>query len=71
MDREPATEQDSERQRCPSGGITVYRWIGSLLDAAAKEPEVMKTLQETAFAADKEMVAPMMEWRYNGQPAGN
>ena len=31
----------------------------------------MKTLRETAFAADKELVAPMMQWRYNGQPAGN
>ena len=31
----------------------------------------MKTLRETAFAADKELIAPMMWWRYNGQPAGN
>ena len=45
--------------------------IGSVLDAAAKDPEVMKTLRETAFAADKELIAPMMQWRYNGQPAGN
>ena len=45
--------------------------IGSVLDAAAKDPEVMKTLRETAFAADKELIAPMMWWRYNGQAAGN
>ena len=31
----------------------------------------MKTLRETALAADQEFVAPMMQWRYNGQPAGN
>ena len=31
----------------------------------------MKTLRETAVAADQELVAPMMQWRYNGQPAGN
>jgi hypothetical protein len=31
----------------------------------------MKTLRETAFAADKELIAPMIRWRYNGQPAGN
>jgi hypothetical protein len=43
--------------------------FGSVLDAAAKDPEVMKTLRETAFAADKELIAPMMWWRYNGQPA--
>ena len=53
------------------GEEALYKWIGSLLDAAAKDPEVMKTLRETAFAADKELVAPMMQWRYNGQPAGN
>ena len=42
-----------------------------MLDAAAKDPEVMKTLQEAALAADQELVAPMMQWRFNGQPAGN
>ena len=53
------------------GEEALYKWIGSVLDAAAKDPEVMKTLRETAFAADKELIAPMMRWRYNGQPAGN
>ena len=53
------------------GEEALYKWIGGLLDAAAKDPEVMKTLRETAFAADKEIVAPMMQWRYDGQPAGN
>jgi len=53
------------------GEEELYKWIGSMLDAAAKDPEVMKTLRETAFAADQELVAPMMQWRYNGQPAGN
>ncbi len=53
------------------GEESLYKWIGSVLDAAAKDPEVMKTLHETALAADQELVAPMMQWRYNGQPAGN
>ena len=53
------------------GEEAFYKWIGSVLDAAAKDPEVMKTLRETAFAADKELIAPMMRWRVNGQPAGN
>ena len=53
------------------GEEALYKWIGGLLDAAAKDPEVMKTLRETAFAADKEIVAPMMQWRYNGQSAAN
>ena len=37
-------------------------------EAAAKDPEIMKTLRETAFVADAELIAPMMWWRYNGQP---
>ena len=53
------------------GEEALYKWIGRVLDAAAKDPEVMKTLRETAVAADEELVAPMMQWRYNGQPAGN
>jgi hypothetical protein len=53
------------------GEEALYKWIFSVLDAAEKDPEVMETLRETAFTADKELVAPMMEWRYNGQPAGN
>jgi hypothetical protein len=35
------------------GEEALYKWIGSVLDAAAKDPEVMNTLRETAFAADK------------------
>ncbi len=53
------------------GEEALYKWIGSVLDAAAKDPEVMKTLRETALAADQELVAPMMQWRYHGQPVGN
>jgi hypothetical protein len=53
------------------GEEALYRWIGSVMDAAAKDPAVMKTLQQAALAADQELVAPMMQWRVNGQPAGN
>ncbi len=53
------------------GEEALYNWIGSVLDVAAKDPEVMATLRQTAFAADAELVAPMMRWRFNGQPAGN
>jgi hypothetical protein len=53
------------------GEEALYKWISSVLDAAAKDAEVMKTLRETAFVADQELVAPMMRWRVNGQPAGN
>ena len=37
----------------------------------AEDKEVMKTRQEAAAAVDKEMVAPLMQWRLDGQPAGN
>ena len=53
------------------GEEALYKWIGSVLDAAAKDPEIMKTLRETALAADEELISPMMWWRYNGQSAGN
>jgi hypothetical protein len=53
------------------GEEALYKWIGSVLEAAAKDPAVMQTLQETAVAADREMIAPFLQWRYNGRAAGN
>ncbi len=53
------------------GEEALYKLIASVVDAAGKDPEVMKTLQATALAADEELIAPMMWWKYNGQPAGN
>ncbi|MGA3212657.1 MAG: DUF1254 domain-containing protein [Terriglobales bacterium] len=53
------------------GEEALYKWIGSVLDAAAKDPEIAKTLQETAIATESELIAPLFQWRYNGQPAGN
>jgi hypothetical protein len=51
------------------GEESLYKWIASVLDAPAKDPAVMQTLRETALAADQELVAPMMRWRFNGQRA--
>ena len=45
--------------------------MGRVLDAGAKEAEVMKTLRETAMLAEKELIAGMMRWRFNGERAGN
>ena len=54
------------------GEEALYSWIGSVLDAAAKDPEIKKTLRETAIAAEQEMITPvLLQWRYNGRPAGN
>jgi len=53
------------------GEEALYKWIGSVLDAAAKDPAIMKTVKETAVAAEREMITPFFQWRYNGRPAGN
>ena len=53
------------------GEEALYAWIGSVLDAAATDPNIKKTLKETAAAADNEMMPPFLRWRYNGRPAGN
>jgi hypothetical protein len=47
------------------GEEALYKQIGSVLDAAAKSPDVMKTLRETAFAADAEL-ARLIHWREAG-----
>lgn len=53
------------------GEEALYGWIGSVFDAATKDPEVKKALVESFVAADKELIAPLFQWRYNGSPAGN
>jgi len=53
------------------GEEALYNWIGSVLEAAAKDPEIMKTLKETAIAAETGMITPFHQWRYNGASAGN
>jgi hypothetical protein len=54
------------------GEEALYNWIGSVLDAAAKDPEIKKTLKETAIAAERDMITPtLLSWRLNGRPAGN
>ncbi len=49
----------------------LYAQIRSVLDAAAKDPKVKKTLVETAVAIDRELIPPFLLWRNNGRPAGN
>ena len=52
------------------GEEAIYNWIGSLLVAAANDPEIKQTLKETAVAAERELIDPFFQWRYNGRPAG-
>jgi hypothetical protein len=53
------------------GEEALYNWIGSALEAAAKDSEIKRTLTETAVAAESEIITPLLQWRYNGRPAGN
>jgi hypothetical protein len=53
------------------GEQALYAWIGSVLEAAAEDPEVAKTFKETAAMAEREMITPFLQWRYNGRAAGN
>jgi hypothetical protein len=42
-----------------------------VLEAAAKDPAVKQALAQAALSADKELMTPFFQWRYNGKPAGN
>jgi hypothetical protein len=53
------------------GEEALYNWMGSVLEAADKDPAIMQTLKETAVAADSEMIPSFLQWRYNGRAAGN
>jgi len=54
------------------GEEALYNWISSVLEAAAKDPEIKKSLKETGLAAEREMITPvLLQWRLNGRPAGN
>jgi hypothetical protein len=53
------------------GEEALYKWIGSVLDAAANDPKIKQTLKDTAMAAEREMITPFFQWRYNGRAAGN
>ena len=53
------------------GEEALYKWIGSVLDAAATDPEIKKTLTEAAVDAERELIPPFFQWRYNGRAAGN
>jgi hypothetical protein len=40
-------------------------------EAAAKDPPTKQALIESFVAADKEIIAPLFQWQYNGRSAGN
>jgi len=48
-----------------------YAMVHSILDAASKDPALKQALKQVAIAADKEVIPPLFQWKYNGPPAGN
>jgi len=53
------------------GEEALYNWIGSVLTAADKDPQIKQTLKEAAVEAEREMIDPFFLWRNNGRAAGN
>ena len=53
------------------GEEALYNWIGSVIEAAARDPEIKETLVKTAVMAERDMITPFLQWRYNGRSAGN
>jgi len=53
------------------GEEALYGWINSVFAAAEKDPATKAALVESFVSADKGLIAPMFEWKYNGTSAGN
>ena len=53
------------------GEEALYAWIKSVWDAAGKNPETKLALIESFVTAERELVGPLVQWRYNGRAAGN
>ena len=53
------------------GEEALYAWISSVFEAAAKDPATKETLVASFVAADKDLIAPMFQWKFNGRSAGN
>ena len=53
------------------GEEALYNWIGSVLEAAAKDPEIKQTLKETAIAAERELITRSFSGATTVAPPGN
>ena len=53
------------------GEEALYGWIRSVFDVAAKDPATKKALIASFVVADKEIIAPLTQWKFNGRSAGN
>ena len=53
------------------GEEALYGQIAAVFEAAAKDPALKTALVDAFVAADKELIKPLSQWRYNGIPVGN
>jgi hypothetical protein len=53
------------------GEEALYGQIAAVFEAAAKDPALKTALVDSFVAADKELIKPLFQWRYNGIPGGN
>lgn len=53
------------------GEESLYLMFQSVLDAAAKDPKIKETLTQTAIAAEKDLITPLLQFHNNGRPIGN
>ncbi|WP_158938505.1 DUF1254 domain-containing protein [Burkholderia sp. S171] len=53
------------------GEEALYGMMRSVLDAAAKDPQIKATLVESAVAAESDLIKPLFDFRNNGRPVGN
>jgi hypothetical protein len=53
------------------GEEALYRWIASVWEAAAGNPDIRKALIESFVAADEELVKPLFQFQYDGRAVGN
>jgi hypothetical protein len=53
------------------GEEALYGMMRSVLDAAAKDPQIKATLVESAVASESDLIKPLFDFRNNGRPVGN
>jgi hypothetical protein len=52
------------------GEEALYGWIQSVWDAALRDAETKQALTDSFITADKELIAPLFSFRYNGRAIG-
>jgi hypothetical protein len=53
------------------GEQAMYAQFRLLLDVAAKNPELKKSIVEAAVETEEKVIKPFHQWKHNGHPAGN